>query len=388
MVLNSLKFLAIDDINKSIFTSRLYENLTDNFSPFAIDRQRIIDSSSFRRLQYKTQVFVNHQGDHFRTRLTHTLEVSQIARLIANALDLNQDLVETISLIHDIGHPPFGHAGEDAINNKMQKYNGFSHNAHTLKIITRNENFCWEFCGLNLTYATLEGVVKHNGAIDKIALKNLNKYYIDFNNIFNLALDKNPSLEAQISAISDDIAYNNHDIEDGIRAKLLKIEDLFSLPLIGDIYKNLLNIYPNISDKILVSQAKKIITNLMINDVVENTRNNIVKHNIKNYEDIMNHNGFLVEFSDYFQEINNKIKKFLNQNLYRHNIVNQMTDDANLIISSIFDHIFANPKKLPKDLYEKYQCLKNENNLADLICDYIAGMTDRFAIKCFKEMTD
>lgn len=394
MIKKSLKNLAINDKDDSIFTSRLYLENVNNFfinsvvSPFAIDRQRIVDSASFRRLQYKTQVFVNHQGDHFRTRLTHTLEVAQIARLIANSLDLNQDLAEVISLIHDMGHPPFGHAGEEVINSKMQNFAGFSHNDHTLKIITKTESFSERFLGLNLTLATLEGVVKHNGKIENHEHKNLNKYLIDFNNLFNLSLTKNPSLEAQISAISDDIAYNNHDIEDGVRAGLINVDDLLALPLVGEIYKKLLLKNTNISNKILVSEAKKILTDFMIKDVVDNTFNNILNNNIQSHEDIRNFPNFLVNFSSHMQNINDEIKKFLNNKMYRHSIVNQMSEDAQIIINSIFDHVFENPKKLPKEFYEKYESSKNIDNLAELTCDYIAGMTDRFAIKCFKEMID
>jgi dGTPase len=339
-------------------------------------------------LQYKTQVFVNHQGDHFRTRLTHTLEVAQIARAIAFVLDLNQDLAETISLIHDLGHPPFGHAGEEVLNYKMKNFGGFSHNTHTLKIITKIENYCAKFNGLNLTLATLEGVSKHNGAIDKNTQLNLDKYFIDFNNIFDLSLDKNPSLEAQISAIADDIAYNNHDIEDGIRAGLIMVEDLFSLPLIGDIYRDLIRNNPTINNKVLVGEAKTIITKFMIDDVIKNTYKNIAIYNIKNIDEIKNHPTIIVDFSENMMNVNQQIKLFLNRKMYRHDIVNQMTKDAHITISKIFDHLFNNPKKLPKEFYEKYLLAKNDNNLAEIICDYIAGMTDRFAIKFLLEIVD
>jgi dGTPase len=386
----SLKHLAINDNIDNNFTKRLYSDHENKFfnSAFAIDRNRIVCSSAFRRLQYKTQVFVNHQGDHFRTRLTHTLEVAQIARAIAFVLDLNQDLAETISLIHDLGHPPFGHAGEEVLNYKMKNFGGFSHNTHTLKIITKIENYCAKFNGLNLTLATLEGVSKHNGAIDKNTQLNLDKYFIDFNNIFDLSLDKNPSLEAQISAIADDIAYNNHDIEDGIRAGLIMVEDLFSLPLIGDIYRDLIRNNPTINNKVLVGEAKTIITKFMIDDVIKNTYKNIAIYNIKNIDEIKNHPTIIVDFSENMMNVNQQIKLFLNRKMYRHDIVNQMTKDAHITISKIFDHLFNNPKKLPKEFYEKYLLAKNDNNLAEIICDYIAGMTDRFAIKFLLEIVD
>jgi dGTPase len=390
----SLKHLAINDNIDNNFTKRLYHDHENKFlikffnSAFAIDRNRIVCSSAFRRLQYKTQVFVNHQGDHFRTRLTHTLEVAQIARAIAFALDLNQDLAETISLIHDLGHPPFGHAGEEVLNYKMKNFGGFSHNTHTLKIITKIENYCAKFNGLNLTIATLEGVSKHNGTIDKNTQSHLDKYFVDFNKTFDLSLDKNPSLEAQISAIADDIAYNNHDIEDGIRAGLIMVEELLSLPLIGDIYRDLICNNATINNKVLVGEAKTIITKVMIDDVIINTYKNINIHNIKNIDDIKNHPSIIVDFSENMMNINQQIKFFLNRKMYRHDIVNQMTKDAHITISKIFDHLFNNPKKLPKEFYEKYLLAKNDNNLAEIICDYIAGMTDRFAIKFLLEIVD
>ena len=371
---------AVDE-NKS--RGRMFvENFDDSKyrSIFGRDRDRIINSSAFRRLQYKTQVFVNHQGDHYRTRLTHTLEMAQIARWIAGALNANKDLAEIISLAHDLGHPPFGHAGEDALNLKMQNFGGFSHNAHTLKIITKIETRFIDFVGLNLSWETLEGVVKHNGAI--LDFSKIDKYILNFNQIYDLELHKNPSIEAQISAISDDIAYNNHDIEDGLRAELFGIEDLFEIPLIGEIYQEILQKNPKIRQELLVGEAKKRITLAMVLDVIEQTKINLPKHNIKSLEDIKNFPKFLVEFSPKMQETHLLIKKFLMQKMYRHQLVNAMTDNAKDVINSLFDFHFLKPEILPKERYEEYLQNQNSQNLAEIICDYIAGMTDRFAIKC------
>ena len=371
---------AVDE-NKS--RGRMFvENFDDSKyrSIFGRDRDRIINSSAFRRLQYKTQVFVNHQGDHYRTRLTHTLEMAQIARWIAGALNANKDLAEIISLAHDLGHPPFGHAGEDTLNLKMQNFGGFSHNAHTLKIITKIETRFIDFVGLNLSWETLEGVVKHNGAI--LDFSKIDKYILNFNQIYDLELQKNPSIEAQISAISDDIAYNNHDIEDGLRAELFRVEDLFEIPLIGEIYQEILQKNPQIRQELLVGEAKKRITLAMVLDVIEQTKINLQKNNIKTLEDIKNFTKFLVEFSPKMQETHLQIKKFLMQKMYRHELVNAMTNNAKDVINSLFDFHFLKPEILPKERYEEYLQNQNSQNLAEIICDYIAGMTDRFALKC------
>jgi dGTPase len=369
------------DENKS--RGRMFvENFDDSKyrSIFGRDRDRIINSSAFRRLQYKTQVFVNHQGDHYRTRLTHTLEMAQIARWIAGAINANKDLAEIISLAHDLGHPPFGHAGEEALNLKMQNFQGFSHNAHTLKIVTKIETRFIEFEGLNLSWETLEGIVKHNGAI--LDLSKIDNYILNFNKIYDLELSKNPAIEAQISAISDDIAYNNHDIEDALRAQLFGVEDLFELPLVGEIYQEILQKNPQIRQELLVGEAKKRITLAMVLDVIEQTKINLQKNNIKTLEEVRNFSKFLVEFSPKMQEDHLKIKKFLMQRMYRHEMVNAMTDNAKQIINSLFDFHFLKPENLPKERYEEYLQNKNSQNLAEITCDYIAGMTDRFAIKC------
>lgn len=353
-------------------------------NPFAVDYERIINSSAFRRLQYKTQVFVNHQGDHFRTRLTHSLEVAQIARSLALLLGLNRDLAENISLAHDLGHTPFGHAGEEALNNKMKNYGGFSHNAHTLKIITKLETRFVEFEGLNLSFEMLEGVAKHNGRFTKI--DQINPYILNYNKTFNLELDKSPSLEAQISSLADDIAYNNHDIEDGIRAELFSFEELFFIPVIGEIYQQILEEYPKIKREILVGEAKKRITAVMIEDVINTSENNLKRYSITSYNQVKDFPIFIISFSQEMMKVIQTIKIFLMNKMYRHKIVNNMTNSANQIISDLFDYYFNNQKEMAIILKDQFYQSLSDFDKADLIADYIAGMTDRFAINNHKTL--
>jgi len=366
---------------------RLYRETYDDSkyrSVFGRDRDRIINSSAFRRLQYKTQVFVNHEGDHYRTRLTHSLEVAQIARWIAGALKVNKDLAEIVSLAHDLGHTPFGHAGEDILNEKMHEFGGFSHNAHTLKIITKIETRFIEFEGLNLSWEMLEGVVKHNGPIADQS--KVHGYIAEYNSKHDLDLKNFPSLESQISAISDDIAYNNHDVEDGLRADLFKIEELFSLPLIGKIYQEILAKYPNIKREMLVGEAKKRLTLAMVIDVINTTQKNLAENKINSEKDVRNAGKFLVYFSDEMEFAHQALKKFLMQNMYRHSTVNRMTADAKKIISGLFDFYLNSPSLLPDERAEVAIKIKDQKQLAILISDYIAGMTDRYAIKEFEEL--
>ena len=396
--------LANFSVKEEFSKGRLYnENYQDNKyrSIFGRDRDRIINSSAFRRLQYKTQVFVNHEGDHYRTRLTHSLEVAQIARWIAGGLSINKDLSEIVSLIHDIGHPAFGHAGEEALNQKMmliidennQKLN-FSHNAHTLKLVTKIETRFVDFEGLNLSWEILEAVVKHNGAF--IYPKTAEEYIVKYNDIHDLELLLSPSLEGQVSAIADDIAYNNHDLEDGLRAGLFDIEDLLELPLVGKIYSDILKKYPKIKRELLVGEAKKIITLAMVVNLIESSKKNIKDNKIKTLEEVRLFKDFLINFDSEFQEIQRRIKSFLMAKMYRHPIVNQMTKSAKDIISTIFDFYFTSPQFLPPDLFvnnitgEENIDVKNINLVkkAEIVSDYIAGMTDRFAINEYKRITD
>ncbi|NBV05631.1 MAG: deoxyguanosinetriphosphate triphosphohydrolase [Proteobacteria bacterium] len=366
---------------------RLYREIYNDSkyrSVFGRDRDRIINSSAFRRLQYKTQVFVNHEGDHYRTRLTHSLEVAQIARWIAGALKVNKDLAEIVSLAHDLGHTPFGHAGEDALNEKMVHFGGFSHNAHTLKIITKIETRFIEFEGLNLSWEMLEGVVKHNGPI--LDQSKLHDYIHDYNSKHDLDLKNFPSIESQISAISDDIAYNNHDIEDGLRADLFKVEELFNLPLIGKIYQEILTKHPAIKRELLVGEAKKRLTLEMVIDVINMAQKNIAENKINFEQDVRQCQKLLVHFSVEMEEVHQALKKFLMQNMYRHSTVNRMTVNAKKIVSGLFDFYIEKPSYLPDERAEVALQISDQKTLAIFISDYIAGMTDRYAIKEFKEL--
>lgn len=379
--------LASFAVDESKSRGRLYaENYDDSKyrSVFGRDRDRIINSSAFRRLQYKTQVFVNHEGDHYRTRLTHSLEVAQIARWIAGALKVNKDLAEIVSLAHDLGHTPFGHAGEDILNEKMSEFGGFSHNAHTLKIITKLETRFIEFEGLNLSWEMLEGVVKHNGPIQDQS--KIHDYIRDYNFKHDLDLKNFPSIEAQISAISDDIAYNNHDIEDGLRAELFGIEELFTLPVIGQIYQEILQKYPQIKREMLVGEAKKRLTLAMVMDVIKTTQDNIGNYKINSEDDVRKCGKFLVHFSSEMEVAHQSLKKFLMQNMYRHSTVNRMTAQARKVVSSLFDFYFGNPSCLPDERAEIAVKISDQKTLAIFIADYIAGMTDRYAIKEFEEI--
>jgi len=362
---------------------RLYNEAYDDLkyrSVFGRDRTRIINSSALRRLQYKTQVFVNHSGDHYRTRLTHTLEVAQIARWIAGALEVNKDLAEIISLAHDLGHPPFGHAGEDELHEKMKDFGGFFHNSHTLKIITKIETRFIEFEGLNLSWEVLEGVAKHNGPVFAPS-----DYILQYNAQHNLDLQNFSSIEAQISAIADDIAYNNHDIEDALRAGLFEIDDLLQLPLVGKIYQEILQKYPNLKTEVIVGEAKKIITLAMVVDVIENTQKLIKDHAIKSENDVRHFGKTLVGFSYEMEAAHLAIKKFLMAKMYRHEMVQEMTRDAKKIVSALFDFYFHDIKNLPENHFEIAKKIADKKELAILVADYIAGMTDRFAIKEFEE---
>lgn len=374
--------LANYAVNENNSRGRHHDEIYDDFkhrSVFGRDRDRIINSAAFRRLQYKTQVFVNHQGDHYRTRLTHSLEVAQIARWIAGALKANKDLAEIVSLAHDLGHPPFGHAGEDALNAKMLEFGGFSHNAHTLKVVTKIETRFIEFEGLNLSWEMLEGVVKHNGPI--LTSIETDQFIHEYNAIYDLDLKNYSSLEAQISAISDDIAYNNHDIEDGLRANLFKISDLFDLPLIGEIYQGILDKHPSIRHEMLVGEAKKRITLVMVTDVINQTKQNLEDQKINSESDVRNASQQLVGFSLEMEKVHYIVKDFLMNNMYRHSTVNRMTARANKIISGLFDFYITYPECLPTENTAIDIKSFNQNQLAAFVSDYIAGMTDRYAIK-------
>ena len=341
-------------------------------SPYQRDRDRIVHSTAFRRLKHKTQVFVNTSGDHFRTRITHSLEVSQIARTLSKYFKLNEDLSETLSLSHDLGHTPFGHAGEEALNECMENYGGFDHNIQTLRIITLLENKYYNFRGLNLTFETLDGLIKHNGPIynsknfDNILGKNFFKNKI--------LLKKSPSLEAQISSISDDIAYNSHDLEDGLKANLFLINDLMNIPILSDIVKKHQKKITNTNKELIIRQIVREIINEMVKDIIINTKKNLIKNKVKSINDVYNFKNKIVCFSKKFILFDLAIKNFLRTNMYYSKVVLKKTNNGKKIIKSLFKKIKINPKKYIK----KENMLQRSKERA--ICDFIAGMTDRFAI--------
>ncbi len=347
-------------------------------SPFQRDRDRIIHSTAFRRLKHKTQVFVNTEGDHYRTRITHSLEVSQISRTLAKYFGLNEDLCETLSLSHDLGHAPFGHAGEETLNECMKNKGGFDHNIQTLRIVTFLENKYYNFNGLNLTIETLDGLLKHNGPINN--LNNLNN--ILGKNCFKNRINfKNqPSLEAQISSISDDIAYNSHDLEDGLRAKLFKIDDLVGIPIITEIIKKNKRSINKINSEMYIRQIIRDIINEMVTDIISNVKNNIKKYKIYKVNDIYRLNKQIVCFSKNMNIFDTKIKEFLRRKMYYSKDVLKKTNYGKKVIKFLFFKIKKNPNKFINNKM-------NKDYTSDrAISDFIAGMTDRYAIKLYKSL--
>ena len=370
-----LSNLAVPFQSKGRFFKEKKNNLRNDFQR---DRDRIVHSTAFRRLKHKTQVFVNTTGDHFRTRITHSLEVSQIARTLSKFFNLNEDLSETLSLAHDLGHTPFGHAGEDALNNCMKNYGGFDHNIQTLRIITILENRYYDFKGLNLSFETLDGLIKHNGPVkDK---KKFNKILGEnfFKNKINFM--SNSSLEAQIASISDDIAYNSHDLEDGLKANLFKLDDLQNIPILNKIIKKHIKKIEKYSIDLVIRQIIREIINEMVGDVIISIKKNIKENKIRNLNDIYKSKKNIVCFSDQMKNFDLSIKRFLKKKMYFHSKVNLKTNYGKNIITKLFTKIKRNPKK--------YINIKKYNSpiIERIICDYIAGMTDRYAINLYNQI--
>ena len=367
---NHLKSYAVRSINCKGRIFHESENSTR--SPYQRDRDRIIHSSSFRRLKHKTQVFVNTEGDHYRTRLTHSMEVSQIARTLGRSLGLNEDLCETLSLSHDLGHTPFGHAGEEVLSECMFRYGGFNHNIQTLRIVTLLENKYYKFHGLNLTIETLDRLIKHNAPVKNLKLHKSILGVDLFKN--KILFNQFPSLEAQVAAISDDIAYNNHDLEDGLRAGLFTIAKFSKIPIISKLLKKHVKNIKKYRKEIIINQIVRELINLMVIDVINTTNKNLKKSNPQTVNDIYKQDGLIVDFSDKMKIIDKQIKDFLRNNMYNHNKVIVNTNKGKRIINNLFRHLLKNPKKyIAKDL------LKNKSK-ERAIADFIAGMTDRYAI--------
>ena len=378
----------------SLSKGRLYnEQESEHRSPFQRDRARIIHTTAFRRLQFKTQVFVNHEGDHFRNRLTHTIEVAQIARTISKALFLNEELAESLALSHDLGHTPFGHCGEDVLNQCLSDIGGFEHNAQSLKIVTKLEQRYADFDGLNLTWEALEGLVKHNGPLldsksqpaKRYAKNGVPRYVNEFCKSFDLEINKFSNLEAQIAACADDVAYNNHDIDDGLRANLFKFEDLFELPIFGDILRDIKVRYADISPTRQMHEANRKLIGLMVEDILSNTKNNIEKYNIQTTEDVHNAPIAIGNFSNEILDAINHLQAFLMENMYRAESVSIERVAAAKIIEDLFEIYLLKPENLPKNWL-----VENSQNSMSVtkrkIGDFIAGMTDRFAITEHKRL--
>ena len=347
---------------------------------FQRDRDRIIHSVAFRRLEYKTQVFVNHEGDHFRTRLTHTLEVAQIARSIARSLRLNEDLAEALALAHDLGHPPFGHAGEDALRDLMADYGGFDHNAQSLSVVTRLERRYPKFDGLNLTWETLEGVVKHNGPLIGHGIaREVPRGIREYVETHDLELGSYASAEAQAAALADDIAYNNHDIDDGLRAGLFAIEDLAQVPLVGDIFRDVRRAYPDLDSSILIHEAIRRLIGEWIEDCLTESARRLERTAPKSVEEVRALPDTVIAFSNEMLRIDAGIREFLHEHMYRHFKVNRMTSKARRVVRDLFTLLLAEPQSLPTE-WQKRAAAPNSEQTARTVADYIAGMTDRFAL--------
>ena len=358
---------------------RIYHEVLSSLrTPYQRDRDRVVHSTAFRRLKHKTQVFVNTTGDHFRTRITHSLEVAQIARTLAKHFNLNEDLCETLSLSHDLGHTPFGHAGENTLNECMDLYGGFDHNIQTLRIVSILENKYYNFKGLNLSLETLDGLVKHNGPVkdtsklDKILGKNF------FKNKINYSL--NATLEAQLASISDDIAYNSHDLEDGLKANLYTVEDLKNIPILSEVIKKHKKFIKKKGTDLVIRQIVRDIINEMVNDIILSTKKKIKTEKIKTIKDIYNHNDLIVTFSKEMNLFDMSIKSFLKEKMYLSKNVLKKTNMGKKIIKFLFFKIKKNPSKfIKKVVYKKKSFERN-------ICDFVAGMTDRYAINLYNSL--
>ena len=343
-------------------------------SEYQRDRDRIIHSAAFRRLEYKTQVFVNHEGDLFRTRLTHSIEVAQIARSIARALHLNEDLTEGIALAHDLGHTPFGHAGQDALNACMQTWGGFEHNLQSLRVVEELEERYAEFPGLNLTFESREGILKHCSPKNARALGELGERFLN---------KQQPSLEAQLTNLADEIAYNSHDVDDGLRSELIDVGQLCEVTLFREQYDTVRRSYPDLHPRRTIHEVVRRLINCQVVDLVETTQGNLEQAMPQDVEAVRRHSAALVAFSDSMREQNLELKRFLRQNLYRHYRVHRMTAKASRTITALFEAFINDPRLMPDEAREKAR--QQEQELGDAgrartVADYIAGMTDRYAI--------
>ena len=365
-------------------------------SPFRRDCDRVIHSTAFRRLKYKTQVFVFHEGDHYRTRLTHSLEVAQIARALARQLGLDEDLTEALALAHDLGHPPFGHAGERALDACMQAHGGFDHNAQTLRVVTSLEHRYPEFDGLNLTWETLEGIVKHNGPLAERNGAAVGRYrdhgipsgISGYTRTYDLELWSFASLEAQVAAIADDIAYDAHDIDDGLRAGLFTVDDLKIMPLTADIIADIARHYPDLDDDRRGAELVRDLISYLIGAVISESRSRLQAAKPNSVDDVRNHGKVLIAFSPGAAQAEAEIKAFLKQRMYRHPRVMHIMGDAEQILFDLFARYQKVPGDLPPEWLPPGAEAETETERARRIGNFIAGMTDRFALTEHQRLFD
>ncbi len=362
---------------------RLFEESVSTFrSCFQRDRDRIIHCSAFRRLKHKTQVFVEHEGDYFRTRLTHSIEVAQVARTIAGVLGLNAELTEAVALAHDLGHTPFGHTGEDALNELMEPYGGFDHNAQAVKIVTDLERHYADFDGLNLTWETLEGIAKHNGPVTGELPYALAAY----NARHDLELHTYASAEAQVAALADDIAYNNHDLHDGLRAELFSTDEIAELPILRDCFAAVDKKYPDLNYYRRRHEALRRFFGILVDDVMAIARKNLADLDPQTAQDIRDAGRPMVRFSDELWQDLKVIRQFLFVRMYRAPSVVVVRKDVTRKVKELFPLFMQRPDLLPKQWRKDVADVKNETELARIVCDYIAGMTDRFALQQYDDL--
>jgi dGTPase len=351
-------------------------------SEYQRDRDRIVHATAFRRLVYKTQVFVNHEGDLFRTRLTHSLEVAQIARTIARALGLNEVLSEAICLAHDLGHTPFGHAGQDALNECMMDFGGFEHNMQSLRVVDELEELYAEFNGLNLSFECREGILKHCSYNNAVKLGDVGERFIN---------RKQPGLEAQLANFADEIAYNNHDVDDGIRAGLITVEQLLEVPLFLEYHREVLGRYPELGGRRLVYEILRRMINRLVSDLIESSAERLRVSGVGSIADVREHSQPLIGFSDATRELNYALKTFLREHVYKHYKVRRMTSKARRVVGALFDAFFNDPTLMPdeyQDSGERLERAQGTTGRARAVADYIAGMTDRYAILEHRRLFD
>jgi dGTPase len=351
-------------------------------SEYQRDRDRIVHSTAFRRLVYKTQVFVNHEGDLYRTRLTHSLEVAQIARTIARALNLNEVLSEAICLAHDLGHTPFGHAGQDALNECMLDFGGFEHNLQSLRVVDELEERYAEFDGLNLSFETREGILKHCSHNNALQLGELGQRFIH---------RQQPGLEAQLANFADEIAYNNHDVEDGFRAGLVSVEQLLAVPLFREYHAAVHDKYPALAGRRQVYEILRRMINHLVTDLIDSSASRLAAAAVRSIAEVRSHPAPLIGFSDQTRELNHALKTFLREHVYRHYKVRRMTAKAQRVIRELFDAFFGDPALLPEEhkaTGSRLELLQGPAGRARAVADYIAGMTDRYAILEHRRLFD